>query len=410
MDNVLNNQIHLDTERKSNIGFLFFYLLVLLFSFVSPFLSFMFFTILILYTKNYNFLYAIPISLTFFFMVVNFNRDFFHFGNDLVWYYSYFKNFADYQSGFFSSFGNDDLADVSLKFSEPFYHLLVYLSSKLTNGYYPFYLFWVHCFIYLIPTFVIISICKLERVSILVCFSLVLFQMLVFYDFGNAYNLIRQQVASSLMIICFYFMYVKNIKLCILFSVLAVLTHNSTIIVVALILLFCLYNLKYISYKYVVWLSCMLSLFYVIAYFKINDNYENLNDKSRGVFVQLIDLSLFILSMVIVFFYDPKYRNVYRFLLIFFIALSFSYASSFLPLRFLTFYDSFKWLVYFILLNYISSRLSRYKYSDYFILFSSTFLAFTYFNLKLTYTDYTYNGTFFDFALDSPIFYLGINL
>jgi hypothetical protein len=189
-----------------------------------------------------------------------------------------------------------------------------------------------------------------------------------------------------------------------------VLTHNSTVIVVALIFLFCLYNLKYISYKYVLLLSCILSFIYVAAYFKLNDNYESLNDKSRGVFVQLIDFSLFVFSIVIVYFYDSKYRNIYRFLLIFFIALMFSHVSSFLPLRFLTFYDSFKWLVYFILLNYISSRLSRYRHSDFFIFLISISLTFLYFNLKLTYTDYSYNGTFIDFVLDSPIFYLGINL
>ncbi|MGI2172551.1 EpsG family protein [Shewanella ulleungensis] len=343
-------------------------------------------------------------------MVINFNRDFFHFGNDLVWYYSYFKNFLDYQPGFLNSFEHDDLANVSIKSSEPLYHFLVYLTSNLSNAYYPFYLFWVHCVIYLVPTFVIINICKIERVSIFICFSLVLFQMLVFYDFGNAYNLIRQQVACSFMVLSFYFMYVRNFKSCILFSLLSVLTHNSTVIIVILIINFCLYNLRYISYKSLVFLAIILSFSYVLAYFSINDNYETLNDKSRGVFVKLIDFSLFLSAFIVVYFIDSKYREIYRFLFIFFIALLLSHISSFLPLRFFTFYDSFKWLVYFILLNFFYSKLSLIKNVDFFMLFISFFLTFFYFNLKIVYTDYTYDGTFVDFVFDSPFYYLDINL
>jgi hypothetical protein len=393
----------------SNLNLYLFYIFIFLFSFVTPFLSFICCTFLVVYTNDYKFLKTIPISLTLFFIVINFNRDFFHIGNDLAWYYSYFKNFADYQLGFTSAF-EDDLANISLKPTEPFYHLLVYISSKLTNGYYPFYIFWVHCFIYLIPTFVIIQICKIERVSVLICFSLVLFQMLVFYDFGNAYNLIRQQVASSFIVLSFYFMYIKKPKLCFLFAVVSVLTHNSTVLIVAIIFLFCLYNLNYISYKLVFLFTSILSFIYVLAYFSLSGNYEELEDQSRGAIVKLIDFSLFTWSAIVVFLYDSKHRNIYRFLLLFFVALLFSHASLFLPLRFLTFYDSFKWLVYFILLNFISSKLSAYRYSDFFIFIVSFALSFLYFNLKLTYTSYSYYGKFMDFVFDSPAFYLGINL
>ena len=398
------------SSGDNNVPLLIFYLFICVFSFATPFFSFICCTVLVVYTNDYKFIKTIPIALVMFFIIINFNKDFFYQGNDLLWYYSYFKNFSDYELGFLNAFQDDNLASVTLKSSEPLYHFLVYASSKLTNGYYPFYITLIHSIVYLIPTFVIINICKLERVPVLICLSLVLFQMLVFYDFGNAYNMIRQQVASSFVVLSFYFMYLKKPKLCIFFCMLSVFTHNSTVIVVALIFLFCLYNLKYFSYKTVVFFSSVLSFIYVLAYFKISGDYEDLQDQSRGLALQLLDFILFLLSGLIVFFYDSKYRNIYRFILIFFIALTFSYASSFLPLRFLTFYDSFKWLVYFVLLNFLSSKLIRYKGADFFILLCSSLLAFIYFNLKLTYTTYYYSGSFIDFVLDSPIFYLGTNL
>ncbi|WP_137226654.1 EpsG family protein [Shewanella sp. MEBiC00475] len=410
MEKILDSKEYYGEANNKNISLLFFYMFIFVFSFAAPFFSFICCTILVIYTNDYKFIKTLPIALVMFFVVINFNKDFFYQGNDLLWYYSYFKNFSDYQLGFFSAFQDDNLATVTLKSSEPFYHLLVYASSKLTNGYYPFYITMIHSIIYLVPTFVIINICKIERVPVLICLSLVLFQMLVFYDFGNAYNMIRQQVASSFVVLSFYFMYVKKPQLCLFFCVISIFTHNSTVIVVALIFLFCLYNLNYLSYKVVVFTSSILSFIYILLYFKISGDYEDLQDQSRGLALQLLDFILFFLSGIIVFFYDSKYRHIYKFIFIFFIALSFSYASSFLPLRFLTFYDSFKWLVYFILLNFLSSKLIRYKSADFFILLISTSLAFIYFNLKLTYTTYYYSGTFIKFVFDSPVFYLGTNL
>ncbi|WP_076539479.1 EpsG family protein [Shewanella sp. UCD-KL21] len=406
----MNNYLsYSDNNSILNVKFSFVFAVLILFSMFTPFLSFLCCAFLIVYTHNYKLVKLLPISLVFFFILINFNREFFVKGNDLEWYYTYFTNFSDYELGFFNAF-EDDLASVSLKASEPLYHFFVYASSKATNGYYPAYILWVHCVIYLIPTFVIIEICKREKINVLICCSLVLFQMLVFYDFGNAYNLIRQQVASSFLVLTFYFMYIKKPWFCLFFAIVSVLTHNSTVLMAALILLFCLYNINYISYKLLLTATVLLSIFYVAVYFNLSGHYEDLEDKSRGLVVKLIDFSIFIFSGVIVFFYDSKYRNVYRFLVVLFIALMFCHISSFLPLRFLTFYDSFKWLNYFIIFNYFSTKLSSYKNANLSIFASCLILGFTYFNLKLTYTAYIYNGSFLDFVIDSPIYYLGIDL
>jgi hypothetical protein len=392
--------------NNSNIKYIFFYVFSLTFIFIYPIAS-IFFSLIVFYknvNKNNNFIsyFLIVTSITLFYVSINIHREIFTRGNDLLWYVYYWKIFPDYNNGFLNIF-NSDLYTIAPKSSEPIYHLITYFLSKLFDGYYPIYVLWVHLIIYLTPSVIIFKICKSRNVPDLIIFTIIVFQMLMFYDFSNTYNIVRQHVCMSFLMIAFYFSLNKKVFYCALWCIISILTHNSSVIISAVIFLLAINrSVWFINNKSILIFTIFLSVCFVYVYNALMPNYEYLDDQGRGAFVKLLELLIFAFSIFIVNFISNKYYDLWMFYFLIVVIVIISHMSVFLPLRFFTYLDAFKWIAWLIIFEVLNLN----SKSNRKILICLIFVPVIYLSLKIYVSTVTFNIDIKNYLLSSPYEYI----
>lgn len=338
------------------------------------------------------------VSILVFFIYVNYNREIFTPGNDLIWYSIYWKVYASYDMGFLSIF-NGDIYKVVPRATEPVFHFLSYALSRLSNANYLVFVAWILSVIYIIPCYIFFKVVKPVDNSSYLIALLCTFQLLMLYDFSNSFNLLRQYFAMSLLLLCFYYSYKKEFGLMLVWGVLSVLSHSSSAIFVLLFGFLYLFNAGYIKNKLL-----LIALFFVFSFLfmfivlSIDSHYEELEETGRGMALKLIDFSVFVFATFVVFYKSKKYSFLWYYYFSVVVVIGFSHLSSYLPLRYFAYLDSFKWIGYLIIIDYMFGRFVCRK--EFFVLL--VFVPFLYFVLKFNVSTFVFNDDIVGFVLSSP--------
>jgi hypothetical protein len=384
-------------------------ILLLVFSFITYPVLFVFSSlILLLITNNRQYIPLLIFSVVLIIIQINYAREIHTKGNDLIWYTYYWDMYSHFSGSFFDVFSDREVFISSTgtpfrpRVTEPVFHFACFVLSKISGGNYLFFVTWVNAFIYVVPCCMIMKFSKLNGTPTNITWIICLMQLLVFYDFSNAFNLVRQHFAMAFLLICFYYSYKCDWKPMLVFGLLAVFSHNTTFVIVLILFSMYLYNSHRISkYSTLVFFTSIFSLLFVLAYFNFSSKYEYLTDQGRGDFVKIIEVVVFVLSSFIVMKkgVGEGSVNLWRYYFLVMVLLAFTHMSSFLPLRYFTYLDVFKWIGWLIIIEYL------FKYEKYKLLvaLSLVFVSFVYFYLKFEFSIYVFNGELIDFFTDLPL-------
>lgn len=361
------------TKQKSVLNKAFFGVIFsLAFSIFAPFYIGIFSLFLYLFSKKSEWIYVFFISFIFLFANMNLHKEIWAFGdylgvgNDLGWYSTQWFAFNNHPYGYMSifdsnyvSFINDGFL-VQPKLSEPIYHSFSYFLSRLTDGNYVFYTYFITFFIYLPACIVIHKILdSTDADTVLIALVLVFF---IFFSMKltNMFNVIRHYCSGSFLIITLYFIYFDRVKLAIFFGMMASLTHNAAVVVCAIYALtYIVLNNPFIKkdfYKLlgvIVGATC-ISIAYLAVYYMTFTNYEELQDTGSGLLFKFIDLIIFGLSIVA---YRLTKKSAIDKLWFYYVAVIilvlFMHLTSFLQLRYYAYLDYFRWIGLIYIFNFI---------------------------------------------------------
>jgi hypothetical protein len=320
--------------------------------------------------------------------------------NDLVWYSQHYliNNNTSVSSVFDGyRFG------VEARWTEPLYHLFSYYLSNISNGNYTIFVITVTTIIYGGSLYALFNFIKNSQLTQSNGALLIIFFLFFGVIFTQSLHLIRQYIACTLLLISLVFLSKEQFKLASFFTVLAFLTHNSTIVVSILF-----FNVFFI-YKFIetkqgklsisLFLSTLLALFYIFAFVFIGDeNRLLIDDGSVSPLVKLIDLLLFIVSVF--FFYKLKRIEkigeiafyIYFSFCIFLFVLHYSH---FLSLRYYFFLDFFRWIAVYVLLRYFSFD----KGSLAIVSVLLVILGAIYLNLRISSSPFDYGYSFLEYLI-----------
>jgi hypothetical protein len=343
--------------------------------------------------------YIFVISTVMYFTLINYNKEIFTSGNDLVWYtlywYEYAKDFLTIENVLYG-----DIYTVTPKLTEPVFHYVCYILSNIVNGNYFTFVFMNMLSTYFTSYLVIKNILKIEGVDNSIVLILVCMQMYVFYDFGNAYNILRQYMAMAFVIISLYHSYKGNIINCGIFSILSILTHNSSILLVLPFFMLCFVDNKKqkitLNPSFIYFFSVAITVVFSLAFLLYSGWYEDLEDQGRGNALKLIDVGAFILSTFAMNKNKFRYKKIWRYYFVTMLILIFSHISSFLPLRYFTYLDSIKWIGWFIIFETVKNEFNLKVYRVFYL------LSFVYLYLKISNSTFVYNIDFIRSILVSP--------
>jgi hypothetical protein len=287
------------------------------------------------------------------FFLININKEI---ENDLFWYSQhYLLNNNEELSNIFGVYR----IGVPAKISEPIYHTFSFYLSNLTNANYTIYVLCITLFIYLGTLFFISYYINDSRLNDDNRAILLIFFVFFGIIFTQSLHLIRQYLACTLLLGSLLFLVKRKYFAVLAFSVLAFLTHNSTVIITLLFIstyfIFNFFTSKKITFYCVCVVAVITGVFYIFAFYLIGDAERlNIDDGSVSFFVKIIDLLLFIFS---IYFYFKK-RNLdaseeILFLLYtaFTVFVLVAHYSHFLSLRYYFYLDFFRWIPVYIMLR-----------------------------------------------------------
>ena len=149
---------------------------------------------------------------------------------DWVWYTTHYQllqhlPFSDYLGHFIAPF--------QIKWSEPVYYFGAYVLTRMTHGSVPALAVAVTASIYLPLTFGINTILKRSTLRPVERSFVVLLALLGGVTFPLTTQLVRQEIASAFLALAFLLYIYGRHKLGILMAAIAVLTHNSSLVLLA---------------------------------------------------------------------------------------------------------------------------------------------------------------------------------
>lgn len=395
--------------KKESLFIFFAFFVAIILPFYIGFLSIFAYVI----SKKKEWIHVFYISFLLLFCNMNLHKevwafgDFLGVGNDLGWYSTQWFSFNNYEYGFLSIFNEDYLIFINdgflvqPKITEPVYHSFSYFFSKLTNGNFTFYTYFLTFFIYLPACIVIHRVLSISRASeVLIALTLVFF---IFYSmkFTNMFNMIRHYCSGSFLILTLFFLYNKQLRWAFIFGVVACLTHNAAVIVCAIY--FVVFNIERLPLRnekikiiYIFLASSVVSLLYMSVYFATFTNYEELDDRGSGLLFKFLDVIIIILS-----FFCYKYRsksyldNLWPYYIGMIVLISFMHLTSFLQLRYYAYFDYFRWIgvvyIFSFILRYTKLKL---------LLFSVSFLFFVSFLwVRIYISDFDFDGLFHNYFI-----------
>lgn len=408
------NQLTLHNSKLNSVIIkLFFFIFSLIFSLFAPFYIGISALFLYLFTKHEEWIYIFLISFILLFCNMNFNKEIWAFGdylgigNDLGWYSTQWFSFADYPYGFmsifdkdYSTFINDGLL-ILPKLSEPIYHSFSYFFSRLTDGNYIFYTYFITIFIYLPASVLIYKILSSNDLNPILIASVLVFFMFYSMTFTNMFNMIRHYCSGSFLIITLYFLYFDKVKWALFFGVIASLTHNAAVIVCAIYALVYFVQISPIKSEskkllYVILGASFISILYLSVYYLTFTNYEELDDKGSGFFFKLLDLVIIGIA-IMAYRYTRKSSldKLWLYYIGIIILIMFMHLTSFLQLRYFAYFDYFRWIgviyIFNLLFKVIKFELLL------FVLMLSAFLLFL--SLRISISDFDFDGMFYDYFL-----------
>lgn len=394
----------------NNIIFLSF---AFIFSLFAPFYMGVAALFLFIFTQKSEWMYIFFISFILLFCNMNLNKeiwafgDFLGVGNDLGWYSTQWFSFTEYPHGYMSIFDSDfvtfinDGFLVQPKITEPVYHSFSYFFSRLTDGNYIFYTYFITTFIYLPACIVIYKILESEKIDAILIALVLIFFIFFSMKFTNMFNMIRHYCSGSFLIITLYFIYFDRVKWALFFGVIAILTHNASVVVCAIYALVYLVERSPIKSDYkkllgvVLGASC-LSIAYLAVYFLTFTNYEELDDRGSGLLFKFLDLIIVTLSILA---YSSTKKSKLDKLWFYYIAviilISFMHLTSFLQLRYYAYFDYFRWIGIIYIFNALM-RVTKYH----FLLLIVALCGFLFFLwLRISISDFDFDGMFHNYFL-----------
>jgi len=335
------------------------------------------------------------------FFVINTNKII---SNDLFWYsQQYYMNYGSSISDVFA----DYRAGVQARWGEPVYHLLSYFLSNISNANYTVFVFVISFSVYLGSLFSIYFFINKSSLNDSQKAIIIIFFLFFGIIFTQSLHLIRQYLACTLLLFSVVLSFNNREKLGGVFSVLAFLTHNSTLVVsVVLLCVYLIYkyssNIK-IKIRYSLIFSIFLALLY-ISLFIITGNESRLliDDGSVSPIVKIIDLLLFIITVIAFNLSKDNSKEtelIYLFYISYCVFLFLMHYSHFLSLRYYFFLDFFRWVPCYILFNYIDLKRNSVLPVGLFLVAISV----TYFNLRFTTTPFDYQHSFLEYLV-YPLF------
>ncbi|WP_082034931.1 EpsG family protein [Vibrio sinaloensis] len=390
-------------NRVNKVIFITFFSL---FAIPAPFYTATFAILLYCFSKKSEWIYLFIIGVVLMFSNMNLYKEIWAFGdylgvgNDLGWYSTQWFSFADHPYGFLSIFDDDYLIFINdgflvkPKISEPIYHSYSYFFSRITDGNYIFFVYTLTFFIYIPAGFVIYKVLKLNQIEPLLVAMVLLFFLFFSMKFTNMFNMIRHYCSGSFLIITLYFLYVDKVKLAFLFSLLACLTHNAAVVVIAMYFLVFIIdkNSSFTQSRKVmltIFFVSLLSSAYLLVYNLTFTNYEELNDRGSGYAFKILDLVIIILSVVA---YSVTSKSSLDKLWLYYIGvvvlIIFMHLTNFLQLRYYAYFDYFRWIGVVYLFNLVFS-LFKFKALIVVVSFFS-FLSFLWFRVYIS--DFDFDG------------------
>jgi hypothetical protein len=233
---------------------------------------------------------------------------------DIVWYYAHH---VWLMNGSLLSYFDLTIEGVQAKYTEPIFHLFSYFSSKIFNADREIFVALIALLIYglfLISTLLISNKLKLKKVSV---FSALVLVLGVGVTFTISTHLVRQLMAAGFLFLSISLFFCNFKRVSFLFSVFAILTHNSIAIMVLMWLSAIYFVYRKFDYKVV---------YFIIFCFIVNYSSPSFVDFLEGssdavlsgddgvisVFSYLMDVFLFFLVSLL-FWLNKKNKKLSEF-------------------------------------------------------------------------------------------------
>lgn len=334
---------------------------------------------------------------------------------DLYWYSEQYIYFS---SGEFFKIFLEPIYGVQAKETEPAYHAISWLLSNLTGGNVFVLVVFVTLFIYVVSAKGVLMIAKhfdIESKSSMVLLS---FVCLFCVTFTLTNQLIRQYMASAVLLVALGAHLSKHRNISICCTVLAVLLHNSTVIPVFLYLLVnFIYSRFTMSGKAKFILSILLfSMVSVLAEKMVSfldaGQVEDLyfqDDGAVSSYLNLIDVSVSLLGVLgyglAVMFNKvrPGMRGLEVLLVFFFCYFVFLWGMQFSPLLYLRYYfyvDFMRWIPVIALFIYLKEIGSKVGFSW---LLSICCIGFVVVGARIDRSPFDYSGGLFEYVFANPV-------
>lgn len=333
----------------------------------TPFLFVLFFIFVASFKKNISRDYLTSTAVLFLITMLTLVGMTKEIESDLANYISLYNNFRD--QGFIEQLQEGLL---SVRKTEPLYYFISSVTYKLTSGNENALLVVIHFITFLLTTYGIWKVSSTMGFRSGFILLFIFFGIVAAINFSQVSHLIRQYIAGSLMFCAAVFLHQKKYKISIIYSIMAVLTHNSVI----LILVLCFVSKKLVTNKPLVRISAGLILFIISYIFGdklasgvlfISESHVNILHNTVGITTLLFDLTLWGI-LLLAFFIIPKSKKLNMSSFKYFGYIVFLYSSFLLGVLksdflFLRFYLYLEWfriipMIYFFLIfkQYFSTK------------------------------------------------------
>lgn len=326
------------------------------------------------------------------------------FENDIVWYYDHYLWIEKF--GFDNYYGNT-ISGVISKNTEPVVYSIFYIIGFFIGDNKIAFICFFSIFIYFIIIVAILNILKYFDLNKKYLAVGVFFVLNLGFTFTLSVHLLRQFLAQAIIILALS-LYLNGKKISpIILAICAILTHNSSILIISLIILSITISKYRKSLRYSIFIiSCIL--IYFISKILIGtqllsrDGYVNKDDGSISIYVYIMDVLIFIGSLLLFYFLKNKneklifFRNfIFQLTLFYSIVLFVFFEISLIFLRFGFYFEVLRVLLLCFIIKMISEK---FKY-NLFMVTLLFFISLLYLNLRMESSDFVYLINFKDILM-----------